>query len=152
MGAEGGAGRGGGGCGRLPPPLPSSEAAGRSVTNLRPPSPTQSYRLPHGGASPPARGASPCSRPQPGEAPRCRPPPSRRSGTAGGLRWVRPERREAAALAELRAGAWPGCRRLPARDRTGLDGTGRVPAVGLDPGSSVPVALRRTGASSEPSV
>lgn len=128
---RGGRGRAeGGGCGRLPPSLPSSEAAGRSVTNLRPPSPTQPYRLPHGGASPRPHGASPGSRPLLGEAPRRRPPRGRRSNTAGGLRWVRPGRREAAALAELRAGAWPGCRQVPVRGSSrplppGRDGTAR---------------------------
>lgn len=128
---RGGRGRAeGGGCGRLPPSLPSSEAAGRSVTNLRPPSPTQPYRLPHGGASPRPHGASPGSRPLLGEAPRRRPPRGRRSNTAGGLRWVRPGRREAAALAELRAGEWPGCRQVPVRGSSrplppGRDGTAR---------------------------
>lgn len=173
---RGGRGRAeGGGCGRLPPPLPSSEAAGRSVTNRRPPSPTQPYRLPHGGASPRPHGASPGSRPLLGEAPRRRAPRGRRSNTAGGLRWVRPGRREVAALAELRAGAWPGCRQVPVRGSSrplppGRDGTARHrtgpggesgtavrdgragPDPSLEPGSSAPGALRRTGARSEPSV
>lgn len=51
MGAEGGAGRGGGGCGRAPSPLISSEPGGRSAGDPGPPSPPSGARSRAGAAA-----------------------------------------------------------------------------------------------------